>query len=146
MSVEIKRFRNRKTTVMQSLHVWKFLGGWDTRQIQPRDSVPVLMIVTFLFQITKTCTTKPIKEIKVKLSHFCHHPLRSSIWDVSTVQWLITKTANWYMRRTSETVAELLAYVHSSFLWYHCMFALVTRRYPWAFFMSASKNGAVRTE
>ena len=73
VSVEINRFRNRKVTIMQSLHVCKFLGGWDTRQVQPWGSMSMLMVVTFLFQISKTRTTKPTKGIKIKLTDYLFH-------------------------------------------------------------------------
>lgn len=59
MPVDIYRLRHRESSIIQDIHVGKFLRGRDTREIQPACLVPVSMVVSLFFKIAEACATQP---------------------------------------------------------------------------------------
>ena len=61
MTVEVDRFWNWKTPIVEGLHVGKLFGGRDPRQIQPAHLLPLLVVVPFLANLSETSPTKAVQ-------------------------------------------------------------------------------------
>jgi len=61
VAIEVDRPRHRKSPIMQRFHVRKLFNSRESWEVQPWHRWPVFVIVTFILELTKWRSSKPMQ-------------------------------------------------------------------------------------